>query len=108
MMAEITFVLPDGSETKAELKPGMSLMEVAVKSGIEQIEARCGGACACASCHCYVEAPWADKLPEQDELEAEMLEMAHARKDSSRLSCQVPLGASMDGLVVHVPAEQAQ
>lgn len=106
-MAEITFILPDGSKQQAELIPGMSLMEIAVKNGIEQIEARCAGACACASCHCYVESPWAEKLPTKDELEIDMLEMAHEPRDSSRLSCQVPLTASMDGLVVSVPDAQA-
>ena len=106
-MPEITFILPDGSEKKAELVAGLSLMEVAVKNGIEQIEARCGGVCACASCHCYVDSPWAETLPQKDELEEEMLELAHAPKDSSRLSCQVPLDASMDGLIVTVPHEQA-
>lgn len=107
-MANITFMLPDGSKTDAELVPGASLMEVAVKNGIEQIEARCGGACACASCHCYIEPPWADKLPPKDELEEDMLEMAHERKATSRLSCQVSLDASFDGLLVEVPSEQAQ
>ena len=77
-------------------------MEVAVNNGVDGIVAECGGACACATCHAYVDAAWLDKLPPMDDMEDSMLDAAYKRRDTSRLTCQIEITDELDGLVIEV------
>jgi 2Fe-2S ferredoxin len=81
-------------------------MEVALNNEIDGIVALCGGSCACATCHVYVEPPWFDKLPAREEIEEGMLESAWEPKPNSRLSCQIPITQELDGLTVRIPERQ--
>ncbi len=105
-MIRLIFVDNGGQEQCIEGATGDTLMQVAVDSGVEGIVGDCGGACSCATCHCYVDSEWAGKLPEPDPIEAQMIQCAVEPKESSRLSCQITLGEELDGLVVHLPASQ--
>lgn len=105
-MTKITFLEADGSKVEADAKPGMSVMQVAVHAGIAAIAAECGGACACGTCHCYVDKDWASKLPAASEDEADMIEFVIDPQETSRLSCQIEVTEDMDGLIIHVPASQ--
>jgi len=106
-MIEVTFISADGTERKVSGNPGDTLMQVATDNGIDEIIAECGGACICATCHCYVADEWSDKLTEAGPIEQSMLEMVLEPKPNSRLSCQIDLDESLDGLVVTLPQEQA-
>ncbi|MEM1264218.1 MAG: 2Fe-2S iron-sulfur cluster-binding protein [Pseudomonadota bacterium] len=101
-MPKIIYVQKDGSRTEAEVKSGYSVMEGAVDNGVDGIVAECGGACACATCHGYIDEAWLDKLPPMDDMEDSMLDVAYERKDNSRLTCQIEVSDALDGLVVHV------
>ncbi len=81
-------------------------MQAAVRNGVAGIDGDCGGQCACATCHVYIEAPWAALLPPMGENEDTMLELANERRDSSRLACQLKLVAALDGIEVHTPEGQ--
>lgn len=107
-MVQITFVQPDGSRTTIDANEGASVMEAAVSNGIDGIFAECGGAMMCATCHCYVDDEWRDKTGDRADGEDIMLECAAAElRETSRLSCQIRLTGALDGLVVHLPDEQA-
>ena len=101
-MPKINFVLPDGTRREVDVENGYSVMEAAVNNNIEGIVAECGGACACATCHSYIDEAWLNKLPEMDDMEDSMLDAAYDRKDNSRLTCQLEMNDSLDGLVVFV------
>jgi len=105
-MPKITFIDYQGSETNVEAELGQSLMEVATQNDVSGIDADCGGACACATCHVYVSADWVAKLGGPEDLEAEMLEVAEETKENSRLACQISIGEELDGLVVTTPESQ--
>lgn len=105
-MPSITFIDHQGSKTTVKADSGSTVMQAATDNMIEGILAECGGACACATCHCYIDETWADKVGSADSSEAEMLEHTFEPKSTSRLSCQVTVTDDMDGLVVHLPAEQ--
>lgn len=105
-MPHVTFIFPDGSERTIEAPAGLSVMEIAVKSGIEQIEGACGGSMACATCHVYVHPDWQARcLPEgrRSDEEEDMLDLAFDVRESSRLGCQIVLTDELDGLVVALP-----
>jgi ferredoxin, 2Fe-2S len=106
-MPRITYVEATGAEVTLELAEGWSLMQGATANGVEGILGECGGSCACATCHCYVdEARLADLAPPSDN-ELAMLENAAAeRRPNSRLACQIKATAALDGLVVHLPDTQ--
>ena len=107
-MAKITYIEFDGSETELEVQEGWSLMQAAVSNGVEGIEAECGGSCCCATCHCYIEDAFADKLEPAADNELGMLEeTVSERKGNSRLACQVKVTADMDGMHVHLPELQS-
>ena len=106
-MPKVTYVQPDGSAAVVEAAVGSTVMETAVDNDIPGIIAECGGACSCATCHVYVAPEWLDRLPSSDALESGMLDCALDRQANSRLSCQIRVSAGLDGLVVHVPKEQA-
>lgn len=105
-MPRITFISADGTQQDVEATEGQTLMAAAVAHGIEEIAAECGGACACGTCHCYIEASQFALLPSADEAETAMIECVIDPRPESRLSCQVKLTAAQDGLVVHLPASQ--
>ncbi len=105
-MVKITYVRFDGQRVEIESEIGSTVMEVAVKNKIAGIEADCGGACACATCHVFVEEPWGKITGAPSEMEEDMLDFAYDIRDNSRLSCQLKITEKMDGLVVHIPETQ--
>ena len=105
-MAKITYIQFDGAETAVEIKPGLSVMEGAIKNNIPGIDADCGGACACATCHVYVDEAWRDKTGEPSAMEESMLDFAEEVQPNSRLSCQIRVTDGLDGLVVRLPENQ--
>ncbi|WP_417685950.1 2Fe-2S iron-sulfur cluster-binding protein [Roseibium sp.] len=106
-MPKITYVTADGARTEVDAPVGSTVMENAIKNMVQGIEAECGGACACATCHVYVDEAWAGKVGSPEPMEEDMLDFAYDVKPTSRLSCQVKVTEELDGLVVHVPERQA-
>jgi 2Fe-2S ferredoxin len=105
-MAKITFIEHSGVEHVVDVKPGQSVMEGAVKNNIPGIDADCGGACACATCHVYVDEAWRDKTGEPTAMEESMLDFAESVEPNSRLSCQIKVTEALDGLIVRIPESQ--
>ena len=106
-MARITFIAPDGKRYDVDAVNGSTVMENAVRNGVPGIEAECGGACACATCHVYVEPEWRDATGTPQPMEEDMLDFAYDVRPGSRLSCQIRVNDALDGLVVSVPERQA-
>ena len=106
VMAKITYIQENGTSQTVDAQPGMSVMESAVKNGVPGIDADCGGACACATCHVYVEPDWQAAAGTRGDMEEDMLDFAFDVRDNSRLSCQIKVTDALDGLVVRVPAKQ--
>jgi 2Fe-2S ferredoxin len=104
-LPRLTFVAPDGESQDVEAETGLSVMEAATRGGIEGILGDCGGACACATCHIYVDPKWIDKLPPKSDIEADMLDCTANPKNNSRLACQIPITAQLDGMIIFVPEE---
>ncbi len=106
-MAKITYVEFNGTEHVVEVADGLTVMEGARDNGIPGIEADCGGACACSTCHVYVAPDWVSKLPEKDPMEEDMLDFAYEPDpERSRLTCQLKVSDALEGLVVHMPEKQ--
>ena len=106
-MPSVTYISPDGTETTLEGRDGDSVMDLAVKNGVKGIVAECGGACACATCHVYVDESFSDEVGEAGDLEDDMLDGAAAeRRPTSRLSCQIKLRSELDGMRVTIAPEQ--
>lgn len=105
-MAKITYIESNGTEHVVEAQTGVSVMEAAVKNMVPGIDADCGGACACATCHVYVDPDWLAKTGTRESMEESMLDFAYAPKDNSRLSCQITVTDALDGLVVRLPEQQ--
>lgn len=105
-MVKITFVQPDGTQEVVDATPGITVMEAARLAAIAGIEAECGGACACATCHVYVDGEWRDKTGTPSEMEEDMLDFAFDVREESRLSCQIKVTPDLEGLIVRVPAKQ--
>ena len=105
-MPKVTYIEYNGKEHEIEVEKGLSIMEGAVQNGIPGIDADCGGACACATCHVYVKEEWLDKLPTKEDGEEDMLDMAFEPKKNSRLSCQLVVSDDLDGLTVDIPSKQ--
>lgn len=101
-MPRIVYLEADGTRKELEVEVGYTVMEGATMNGVEGIEAECGGACSCATCHVYVAEAWWDKLPGMESLEDAMLESAVDRKKRSRLACQIQVTEELDGLTVTV------
>lgn len=101
-MPKIIYIDTDGSRKEVEVKVGYTVMEGAMDNGVDGIIAECGGACACATCHSYIDEAWLAKLPPMDDMEDSMLDVAYERRDNSRLTCQIEVTAELDGLVVNV------
>ena len=105
-MPKITYIEHNGKERTVEVPEGWTVMEGAVKNRVPGIDADCGGACACATCHVYVDPAWLPKLPPRQEMEEQMLDFAQEVKPNSRLSCQIKVGRALEGLVVRTPKTQ--
>lgn len=102
-MVDISFVERDGTRRNVKARGGMSLMEVAIANGIDGIEAECGGACSCATCHVHVPPEWFALVGPPSENENELLDLAEDRTPLSRLSCQISVADALDGLEVIIP-----
>jgi 2Fe-2S ferredoxin len=105
-MVQITFIDSTGQSRTVAGEEGSTVMETALKNSVPGIEAECGGACACATCHVYVDDAWAGKIPAAQPMEEDMLDFAFDVRPTSRLSCQIRVTAAVDGLVVSTPERQ--
>ena len=105
-MPKITFIDVGGATRTVEAPAGWSVMEAAVKNNVPGIEAECGGACACATCHVYVDDAWTDRVGPAEAMETDMLDFASDLRSNSRLSCQIRVKPELDGLVVRTPERQ--
>jgi 2Fe-2S ferredoxin len=105
-MFQITYVTHDGAAHTVEVKPGLSVMEGAVRNNVPGIDADCGGACACATCHVYVDDAWLEAAGPRTAMEDSMLDFAEGVQPNSRLSCQIRVSDALNGLQVRLPASQ--
>lgn len=105
-MINLTFVDHQGTERSISVEPTGSLMNAAIYNDVPGIEADCGGACACATCHVFIDPAWTDRVGPAEGDEVDMLSTASDLRPTSRLSCQVKLSAALDGLRVETPAYQ--
>ena len=101
-MARITYITPQGERLEVAVDDGYSVMEGAINNDVDGIVAECGGACACATCHSYIDEAWLDRLPRMDDMEDCMLDAAAERQPNSRLTCQIEVSEDIDGLILHV------
>lgn len=105
-MTTLYFQTTEGETIELQAKDGASVMEAAVAANVPGIDAECGGACACATCHVYVDEAWTERLPTKTELEIKMLDFAVMVKPTSRLSCRLIVGPEIDGLSMSIPESQ--
>ena len=105
-MGTITFISATGERTEVEATTGESVMRIALNAGVDGLVAECGGCLSCATCHCYVEGGWNDRVPSASEEEQVMVECAIDVRDNSRLSCQLIYTDDLDGLEIGIPASQ--
>lgn len=105
-MVKIVFRAHDGSERTVEGDADATLMETAISNGVPGIDANCGGACSCATCHVYISEEWRNVVGEAEPMEKGMLEFVDSVQPNSRLSCQIRVSPELEGLVVTTPAEQ--
>ena len=105
-MPKIKYIDHTGKDREIEVPEGWSVMEGAVKNLVPGIDADCGGACACATCHVYVDPAWIEKLPPKSDMEETMLDVAQDSEPTSRLSCPIKVTPELDGLVVRTPKSQ--
>jgi 2Fe-2S ferredoxin len=105
-MPKITYIEHNGKEHVVDVPSGWTVMEGAVKNRVPGIDADCGGACACATCHVYIGPDWSAKIPPKQDMEQSMLDFAQDVRPESRLSCQIKVGPELDGLVVRTPKDQ--
>ena len=105
-MPKITYIENSEKTHTIEVSNGLSVMEGAIQNDIPGIDADCGGAMACATCHVYVKEEWFNKLPKKDDGEEDMLDMAYESNKFSRLSCQIIVSDDLDGLTVNLPEKQ--
>ena len=105
-MATVHYITEDGARHSVDVEEGMTLMEGAQLNMIPGIVAECGGMCSCATCHCYIKAGWAEKLSKILDPEKKMLETAKDANENSRLSCQIVVDDTLEGIEVHIPSSQ--
>ena len=105
-MAKITYIEHDGTEHTVDVASGLTVMEGALKNSVPGIDADCGGACACATCHVYVDTEWVEKTGTKEDMEQTMLDFAVDVEETSRLSCQIEVTDELDGLIVRLPQSQ--
>ena len=104
-MPKITVISRNGEGRDVEAQNGLSLMEVIRDNGFDELLALCGGCCSCATCHVYVDGAYADKVPAMTEDENDLLDSTDSRNESSRLSCQIHMNDSLEGLTVTIAPE---
>jgi 2Fe-2S ferredoxin len=105
-MPKVIYIEHSGKEHVVNAPVGQSVMEAAVKNGVPGIDADCGGACACATCHVYVDEAWMPKVGEAGGMEQSMLDFANDVAPNSRLCCQIKLSDDLDGVIVRLPESQ--
>jgi 2Fe-2S ferredoxin len=105
-MPKIVFIEPGGGRREINAPLGITLMEAARQNGVKGVVAQCGGACACATCHVYIEPSWLAKVGRPEDMEEGMLETAWEPRPNSRLSCQIHITPELEGLQVTVPEQQ--
>ena len=105
-MVKIIFVVHEGDRYEVDAEAGMTIMEAAIMNNVPGIDADCGGACACATCHVYIESGRLSSTGGRNEMEEDMLDFAFDVRDNSRLSCQITIGPDLEGLIVHIPVQQ--
>ena len=105
-MTRLTFFAHDGARFDVDAEDGSTVMENAIRNAVPGIEAECGGACACATCHVYVDDAWTAIVGEPEAMEEDMLDFAYEVPPTSRLSCQIKVRDELDGLVVSIPERQ--
>ena len=106
-MTKIIYKDYQGNSKTIEVDKGLSVMEGAIQNDIPGIDADCGGAMACSTCHVYVEENWFNKIPKAEDAEVDMIDMAYEPKKNSRLSCQLIVSDDLDGLTITTPAKQS-
>lgn len=105
-MGRVTYIESNGEQHQVNLENGQSIMQGALDNLIEGILGECGGCCSCATCHCYVDEAWLEKVGAPDDMEKDMLDSVVDPQSSSRLSCQIQMSDDLDGLVVRLPESQ--
>lgn len=105
-MPKVTFIAHDGTRREVQARSGESLMLAAVNNQVSGIDADCGGQCACATCHVFIDPAWVARMPAIASSEEEMLNFTAERREHSRLACQIPITDALDGLVVSLPDGQ--
>ena len=105
MMPKISVKTREGEESTFDADTGLSVMEIIRDNGFDELLAMCGGCCSCATCHVYVDDAFLGNLPEMTEDESDLLDSSSHRKTQSRLSCQIPFTAALDGLKVEIAPE---
>jgi ferredoxin, 2Fe-2S len=106
-MVKITYIDTAGVARTVDGEVGSTVMETAINNGVPGIEAECGGACACSTCHVYIDPAWREKVGGPSPMEEDMLDFAYGIQPNSRLSCQIKVSEELDGLVVRTPERQA-
>jgi ferredoxin, 2Fe-2S len=106
-MPKLTIIAYDGTPFEIDAQTGSTVMENAVRNSVPGIEAECGGACACATCHVYVDDAWTETVGPPETMEEDMLDFAFEVRPTSRLSCQIKMAPALDGVIVRVPEKQA-
>ena len=105
-MSQVHFITFSGVRRSIETTVGENLMRAATDNGVPGIDGDCGGQCACATCHVFVSAPWAERLPAMQAKEHDILEFTNERRETSRLACQIIMTPELDGFEVHMPEGQ--
>lgn len=107
-MVKVTFVAPDGVRRDVEIDEGRSARDAALSNNVPGIDGDCGGVCACATCHVYVDDAWIARVGplEAGSMESDLIQFAEDTRAASRLACQIPMTKDLDGLVLHIPALQ--
>jgi ferredoxin, 2Fe-2S len=105
-MPTVTFISFEGKHHTVDVPVGESLMRAATDNNVPGIDGDCGGMCACATCHVYVDSPWAEKLEARNDKESDMLSFTNELRDNSRLACQITISPALDGLTVSMPEGQ--
>lgn len=105
-MPVVKYISHDGAINEIDVVSGSSVMQGAVDNMLDGIIGECGGSCSCATCHCYIDEAWVEKVPAASEMEKDMLECVLEPQENSRLSCQVLVTDELDGLVVKLPESQ--
>ena len=105
-MPKVTFIEHSGVKHEVDAEIDKTLMETAISNAVPGIDADCGGACACATCHVYINGDWGEKLGKPNDMEASMLEFSDSVRPTSRLSCQIKVTSDMDGIEIELPEAQ--